>query len=120
DVDQIRTLQLGRQRPDDFDALDLHQQGDRLYADLRLAALHDLSDVNRALSAAGRDEPRLWLEFDGDTQLFDDLLLGGEAGLRVGISDRFDAEKGFLERFNGADIRFGAALLDRHTELSMR
>jgi len=91
DIDQIRTLQLGGQGPDDVDALDLEQLADRLYADLRLTARHGFSDP-RALRGAGRDEPRFWLELSGDTQLFDGLRQvgpAGSAGRRVGISDRF-------------------------------
>src|SRR5439155_25709441 len=110
DVDQIRTLQLGGQGPDDIDALDRYQQADQLQADLRLAARHGLSDLRLALRSAGRDELRFRLELGGDAQLVEGLRYGGPAGgaaRRVGVSDSFHIEEDFLKRFDRADLRLG-------------
>ena len=65
-----QAMRLGRQGPDDVDALDLEQFADRLYAELRLTARHGLADP-RTLRGACWDKPRFRLELAGDTHLFD-------------------------------------------------
>src|SRR5215831_3570060 len=121
-VDEIRTLQLGRQGPDHVDARHLHQLGNRLYTELRLATGHRFSN-QRALRGTCRNQPRLRFELGGDAELLEHLrqvLPTGGAARRIGIRDRFGVEQRFFQRFDRADVGLCGTLLHRQTDLGAR